>query len=41
MERESGRHFDPDILSVMLAISAQFQQIAREFAESSHEKKME
>ena len=41
MARESGRHFEPEILSAMLRISDQFQRIATEFAESSHEMKLE
>jgi response regulator RpfG family c-di-GMP phosphodiesterase len=34
MAQESGRHFDPEILAVMLSIADQFQQIAQEFTDA-------
>jgi len=33
MAGESGRHFDPEILSVMLSITDQFERIARDYKE--------
>jgi putative two-component system response regulator len=33
MREESGRHFDPEILQVMLSIAGRFDEIARRFSD--------